>query len=287
MPSGNTLSYEAIEPESGETFSVHEQFIAPGKFLSTRLQDRLLNNQLDKIGDFQLRFQTLTERARYQASNTSGLIGARTSLLSHQLFVASEVGRRLAPKYFLLTRLALERPLRQDSYYHSSFYAAAHSAFSSRFPDPLLHQWLVEMLRRFNLQFSIYDDARFEAEEGAFDFGNDQLVLSPWSFIKHNDTARMLLLESDWDFVIVDEAHHLNLGEEAQDELDVTLTQLARTSRGLLLLTATPGQSGVDSHFSRLQLLDPDRFSDLDKFTEEQRQFEQTYELIERLRAGE
>ena len=143
------------------------------------------------------------------------------------------------------------------------------------------------MLRRFNLQFSIYDDARFEAEEGAFDFGNDQLVLSPWSFIKHNDTARMLLLESDWDFVIVDEAHHLNLGEEAQDELDVTLTQLARTSRGLLLLTATPGQSGVDSHFSRLQLLDPDRFSDLDKFTEEQRQFEQTYELIERLRAGE
>ena len=143
------------------------------------------------------------------------------------------------------------------------------------------------MLRRFNLQFSIYDDARFEAEEGAFDFGNDQLVLSPWSFIKHNDTARMLLLESDWDFVIVDEAHHLNLGEEAQDELDVTLTQLARTSRGLLLLTATPGQSGVDSHFSRLQLLDPDRFSDLDKFTEEQRKFEQTYELIERLRAGE
>ena len=143
------------------------------------------------------------------------------------------------------------------------------------------------MLRRFNLQFSIYDDARFEAEEGAFDFGNDQLVLSPWSFIKHNVTARMLLLESDWDFVIVDEAHHLNLGEEAQDELDVTLTQLARNSRGLLLLTATPGQSGVDSHFSRLQLLDPDRFSDLDKFTEEQRQFEQTFELIERLRAGE
>ena len=33
--------------------------------------------------------------------------------------------------------------------------------------------------------------------------------------------------------------------------------------------------------------LDPDRFSDLDTFTEEQRQFEQTYELIERLRAGE
>ena len=96
-PLGNTLSYEAIEPESGETFSVHEQFIAPEVSVNTP-QDRLLNNQLDKIGDFQLRFETLTERARYQASNTSGLIGARTSLLSHQLFVASEVGTSFSTK---------------------------------------------------------------------------------------------------------------------------------------------------------------------------------------------
>lgn len=285
-PLGNTLSYEAIEPESGETFSVHEQFIAPEVSVNTP-QDRLLNNQLDKIGDFQLRFETLTERARYQASNTSGLIGARTSLLSHQLFVASEVGRRLAPRVLLADEVGLGKTIEAGLILSQQFLRARAQRVFVAVPDPLLHQWLVEMLRRFNLQFSIYDDARFEAEEGAFDFGNDQLVLSPWSFIKHNDTARMLLLESDWDFVIVDEAHHLNLGEEAQDELDVTLTQLARNSRGLLLLTATPGQSGVDSHFSRLQLLDPDRFSDLDKFTEEQRQFEQTFELIERLRAGE
>ena len=246
-PLGNTLSYEAIEPESGETFSVHEQFIAPEVSVNTP-QDRLLNNQLDKIGDFQLRFETLTERARYQASNTSGLIGARTSLLSHQLFVASEVGRRLAPRVLLADEVGLGKTIEAGLILSQQFLRGRAQRVFVAVPDPLLHQWLVEMLRRFNLQFSIYDDARFEAEEGAFDFGNDQLVLSPWSFIKHNDTARMLLLESDWDFVIVDEAHHLNLGEEAHDELDVTLTQLARNSRGLLLLTATPGQSGVDSH---------------------------------------
>mgnify|MGYP001393153462 CR=1 FL=1 len=55
----------------------------------------------------------------------------------------------------------------------------------------------------------------------------------------------------------------------------------------LLLLTATPGQSGIDSHFARLQLLDPDRFSDLDRFVAEQRNFEETHELIEALRRGE
>ncbi len=285
-PLGNTLSYEAIESDSGETFSVHEQFIAPEVSVNTP-QDRLLNNQLDKIGDFQLRYETLTERARYQASNTSGLIGARTSLLSHQLFVASEVGRRLAPRVLLADEVGLGKTIEAGLILSQQFLRGRAQRVFVAVPDPLLHQWLVEMLRRFNLQFSIYDDARLEAEEGAFDFANDQLVLSPWSFIKHNDNARMSLLDAEWDFVVVDEAHHLNLGEDARDDLDTTLTQLARSSRGLLLLTATPGQSGVDSHFSRLQLLDPDRFSDLDKFTEEQRQFEQTYELIERLCAGE
>lgn len=285
-PLGPTLSYEAIEPESGDTFSVHEQFIAPEVSVNTP-QDRLLNNQLDKIGDFQLRYATLTERARYQASNTSGLIGARTSLLSHQLFVASEVGQRLAPRVLLADEVGLGKTIEAGLILSQQFLRGRVQRVFVAVPDPLLHQWLVEMLRRFNLQFSIYDEARFEAEESDFDFGNEQLVLSPWSFIEKNETARMLLLDADWDFVIVDEAHHLNLGTDAQCELDVTLTQLARNSRGLLLLTATPGQSGIDSHFSRLQLLDPDRFSDLDKFVQEQRQFEHTFELIEKLDSGQ
>ena len=285
-PLGNTLSYEATEPETGDTYSVHEQFIAPEVSVNTP-QDRLLNNQLDKIGDFQLRYDTLMERARYQASNTSGLIGARTSLLSHQLFVASEVGSRLAPRVLLADEVGLGKTIEAGLILSQQFLRGRAKRVFVAVPDPLLHQWLVEMLRRFNLPFSIYDEARFEAEESAFDFGNDQLVLSPWSFIEGNKDARDLLVNSEWDFLIVDEAHHLNLGADAKTELDITLTQLARDSRGLLLLTATPGQSGIDSHFSRLQLLDPDRFSDLDRFVEEQREFESTFELIESLRSDQ
>jgi Rad3-related DNA helicase len=51
-------------------------------------------------------------------------------------------------------------------------------------------------------------------------------VLSPWSFIEHNESARSGLLDTDWDFVIVDEAHHLNLGLDAQNDLDTALTQI-------------------------------------------------------------
>ena len=70
-------------------------------------------------------------------------------------------------------------------------------------PDPLLHQWLVEMLRRFNLQFAIYDEARLDAEAEEFDFENDQLVLIPWSFIQKNESVTEQLLASEWIFSLL------------------------------------------------------------------------------------
>ena len=280
-----TLSYETIERESGETFTVHEQFIAPEVSVNTP-QDRLLNNQLDKVGDFNLRYQTLSERARLLSSDSSGLIGARTSLLSHQLYVASEVGNRYAPRVLLADEVGLGKTIEAGLILTQQILRGRVQRCLIAVPDPLLHQWLVEMLRRFNLQFAIYDEARLDAEAEDFDFENDQLVLVPWSFIQENPSVSEQLVASEWDFLIVDEAHHLNLGDDAKTEADRALTQLATSAHGLLLLTATPGQSGIDSHFSRLKLLDADRFNSFEQFIEEQKQFEDTHALIEALREG-
>ena len=238
-----TLSYETVEPLSGETFTVHEQFIAPEVSVNTP-QDRLLNNQLDKVGDFYLRYQTLTERARQLSSDSSGLVGARTSLLSHQLYVASEVGRRFAPRVLLADEVGLGKTIEAGLILSQQILRGRVQRVLIAVPDSLLHQWLVEMLRRFNFQFSIYDEARLDAEEDTFDFANDQLVLTPWSFIENNAEARERLLESEWDFLIVDEAHHLDLGAAARSQTDRALTHLATVTRGLLLLTATPRPIG-------------------------------------------
>ena len=51
------------------------------------------------------------------------------------------------------------------------------------------------------------------------------------------------------------------------------IEQLAQTIPGVLLLTATPDQLGHESHFARLRLLDPDRFFDYQKFTEEEQHY--------------
>ena len=47
-----------------------------------------------------------------------------------------------------------------------------------------------------------------------------------------------------------------------------------------MLITATPEQLGVDGHFARLRLLDPDRFHDLRDFRAEEENYRPIAELL-------
>jgi ATP-dependent helicase HepA len=55
----------------------------------------------------------------------------------------------------------------------------------------------------------------------------------------------------------------------------------------VLLLTATPEQLGVDSHFARLRLLDPERFDTLNHFLEEEANYADTAKVAEALMSDE
>src|SRR5690606_40475017 len=80
-------------------------------------------------------------------------------------------------------------------------------------PENLQHQWLVEMLRRFNLRFALFNHDRCAgAEDNPFD--EEQLALVSLEFLLQDAKAADWLQASDWDMLIVDEAHHLVWHEE-------------------------------------------------------------------------
>jgi ATP-dependent helicase HepA len=77
-----------------------------------------------------------------------------------------------------------------------------------------------------------------------------------------------------WDLLVVDEAHHLHWSPEAASPEYQLVEALARVTPGLLLLTATPEQLGVESHFARLRLLDPNRYPDFARYVQERDRYE-------------
>jgi ATP-dependent helicase HepA len=253
--------------------------------------ERLLNAQVDRNKWFSLRCKTREIANRLQQSAVFGLAGSRTSLIAHQLYIAHEVSRRYAPRVLLADEVGLGKTIEAGLILHQQLLLERARRVLIVVPESLVHQWLVEMLRRFNLMFSIFDSARFddpEDETGFLDesenpFHSEQLVLCSLEFLVQHPENAAYARAGEWDLLVVDEAHHLLWSPQAVSDEYRLVENLAESTSGLLLLTATPEQLGKESHFARLRLLDPDRFSDLDHFLRDERGYQQLAEQAETL----
>ncbi len=156
-------------------------------------------------------------------------------------------------------------------------------------PETLQHQWLVEMMRRFNLHFSIFDEERCVEAYADSDnpFHTAQLVLCSLDFLRKSKRRLDQAVDGDWDLLVVDEAHHLEWSQDKPSREYQVVEALAENIPGVLLLTATPEQLGHESHFARLRLLDPDRFYDYEAFVEEERQYAPVAEAVSQLLANQ
>ncbi|MEM7562737.1 MAG: RNA polymerase-associated protein RapA [Pseudomonadota bacterium] len=257
--------------------------------------ERLLNAQIDRNKWFSLRKKTREISNQLQQSDIFGLAGCRTSLISHQLYIAHEVSKRYAPRVLLADEVGLGKTIEAGLILHQQLLLERARRVLIVVPESLIHQWLVEMLRRFNLMFSIFDEARFppaheiedEAEIELAELENpfhaEQLVLCSLDFLIRNPARAAEAIDGEWDLLVVDEAHHLQWSVDTPSPEYQLVENLAENTLGLLLLTATPEQLGKESHFARLRLLDPDRFSDLDRFLQEEKGYQELAKKAETL----
>ncbi|MCP3849553.1 MAG: RNA polymerase-associated protein RapA [Gammaproteobacteria bacterium] len=283
------LTYRGTS-SNGDSISLKEKKL--DHFIQlNRPAERLFSGQIDKNTWFNLRFQTLKHINQQTHSKLSGLTGCRTSLIAHQLYIANEVANRYAPRVLLADEVGLGKTIEAGLILHHQLLNERAQRVLIVVPESLVHQWLVEMLRRFNLMFSIFDEQRCQdadAEEDSDSFSqniflSEQLVLCSLEFLTENKEHYQHALAGEWDLLIVDEAHHLQWTPEKSSTEYQLIEQLANTIQGVLLLTATPEQLGIESHFARLRLLDPDRFPDLDTFITEEENYQPIAQAMDAL----
>lgn len=292
--SGQVFVVEAVEDDGGLLSYVGEgQRVAEDEVSdvagSAGPLDRLLAGQTDDPGVFALRYRTRKVQAAIQASPVRGFLGGRLQLIPHQFYILHEVAKRQIPRVLLADEVGLGKTIEACLILQRLLTVGKVRRALVLVPESLTHQWFVELLRRFNLWFSIFDEQRCLDVESADPeenpFLSDQLALCSVSFPANDEKRREQIVAAGWDIVVVDEAHHL---EWSPQEEDVSaehrlVEQLAARARGLLLLTATPTQLGLAGHFARLRLLDPDRYRDLDTFLAEASQFGEVAEVASKI----
>ena len=253
-------------------------------------EDRLYGGQVDEDLVHALRVEALRRNAELKRSEVRGFVGGKIDLIPHQLGIAYEVCSRRKPRVLLADEVGLGKTIEACLILHRLHLMGRADRVLILMPEPLMNQWFVELLRKFNLLFSVFDEERcasIEAHSEDNPFLDSQLVICSTELLAENSRRAQQVIAAEWDLLIVDEAHHLEWSEEEVSSQYQVVEELAQKTAGLVLLTATPEQLGESGHFARLRLLDSERFSSLVQFQEETQRYEGIVTLIERVQKGE
>lgn len=280
------LTYRGEGRELGEGQLDDEQSVS-------QADDRLTSGRTDTVAQFELRVDGLRRRAHARQSPAWGLESARIGLIPHQLRVAGIAAARHPPRVLLADEVGLGKTIEAGMIIARQLATGRATRVLLLLPEALVYQWFVELRRRFNLAFAIYDEERCEALAVAADgapvanpFEDEQLVIADFGMLEANPRRAQQLTAAGWDLLVVDEAHHLAWTPEAASPRYTLVEQLAAKTPGVILLTATPEQLGRKGHFARLRLLDPQRYHDLDGYLAEVERFQPLVKVADALLDG-
>ncbi|MGB1272547.1 MAG: SNF2-related protein, partial [Endozoicomonas sp.] len=189
------LSDGAIHDLSESKLGNHIRFNKP--------QNRMLAGQIDQNSNFTLRYKTLNYNHSLRKSSMRGLVGPRTSLIPHQLHIAREVSQRHAPRIMLADEVGMGKTIEAGLILHQQLISGRASRVLILLPESLVHQWLVEMLRRFNLRFSLFDDERCRHTDDDNPFNSEQLIICSLDFLSQNEERRQQVMEADYDLLVI------------------------------------------------------------------------------------
>ncbi|MEP6483734.1 MAG: RNA polymerase-associated protein RapA [Rudaea sp.] len=293
---GGSFIIEKIESRDGLLhYTGSGQSIAEGELDDvqnvSKADARLIAGRVDSAEQFQFRLETLERRAATRKSNAFGLMSSRIDLLPHQLRVAEIATSRRPPRVLLADEVGLGKTIEAGMILARLLATGRASRVMILLPEALIYQWYVELLRRFNLSFAIFDEERCESIETSADgrnpFEDEQLVICDIVFLRDSAKRREQALSATWDLAIVDEAHHLAWTPDSASADYTLVERFAAQTSGLILLTATPEQLGRSGHFARLRLLDPVRYDDLDRFTNESDRYVRLSGIVEKLQRAQ
>ena len=132
-------------------------------------------------------------------------------------------------------------------------------------PANLRKQWSSELLEKFYLPSVIMESKSFNSsiENGAFNpFDRESIVICSLQFAK---TKAAYIRRTDWDLVIIDEAHRLRNVYKPQNKT-ANAIKTAIESKKKILMTATPLQNSILELYGLVSIIDDYVFGDLKSF---------------------
>lgn len=136
-------------------------------------------------------------------------------------------------------------------------------------PANLSFQWQRELKDKFREQFEVVRSDVLRANYGSNPWQEKDQVVTSVSWVSRIEDAKDSLLRSQWDLIIVDEAHKMSAYSADKKTLAYQLGEsLSEMTDHFLLMTATPHKGDPANFCLFLGLLDPDVYGDVKSLEE-------------------
>jgi superfamily II DNA or RNA helicase len=136
-------------------------------------------------------------------------------------------------------------------------------------PANLTFQWQRELKEKFREDFEVVRGDVLRANYGSNPWKEKNQVVTSISWVSRIEDAKDSLLRSNWDLIIVDEAHKMSAHSSDNKTLAYRLgEELSKLTDHYLLMTATPHKGDPKSFCLFLELLDRDVYGDVKSLEE-------------------
>lgn len=131
-------------------------------------------------------------------------------------------------------------------------------------PGSLSEQWQDELREKFGLEFELFSREKQEQCHSRNYFGEQDKLIARLDQLSRNEEYQQLLAQTEWDLIVVDEAHKMSanyFGNKVNETGRFKLGKfLGGITRHFLLMTATPHNGKEEDFQLFMSLLDGDRF---------------------------
>jgi len=223
--------------------------------------------------------RSLWERIANAAIQPNGgeRVGEATSAVvpwPHQIRAFDRMYGQWPPRLLIADEVGLGKTVQAGLLLRQAWLAGRARRILILAPKNVCKQWQLELREKFNLSWPIYDGHKLswlpspgrtgaiEQPVGRDEWHHQPFVIMSSHLARRRERQREILeVASDWDLVVLDEAHHARTkgAGTTQSRGPNRLLQLMRGIRlkteGLVLLTATPLQVDVTELWDLLDLL--------------------------------
>ena len=215
-----------------------------------------------------LRLKTLAHAIELWNENTGSLSHLDIDPLPHQINLVHHILSSGNLNWLIADDVGLGKTIETGMIIHALRQRNMAKRILLITPAGLVRQWQEELYHKFNLDgFEIYGED--------FKISSDQLrkwklhdcVIGSIDRLKSDNHIDLLLAAEPWDLVIFDEGHRLSRKQDGlkfkASERFTLAKKLRHKTKSMILLSATPHQGEQDKFIALLELLRPERRTQL------------------------